>query len=634
MNELIFTTLMMDAAPVGEVNPMPDLKNVSYIHATFRTTERVSAEDRKYFGVGAIDTLLPYLSQDNYNRDRRPTPMKAAILENDRLRAVFLPELGGRLWSLYDKTLQRELLYQNEIVQPCNLGLRNAWVAGGVEWNSGIKGHSPFTCAPVFVARSESQSGDPILSLYEYDRIRKTVFGINARLDGGALLIRTTVENLRDEESFAYWWSNIAVPERGVRVLTDAQDMFTCLYGDNKYTIDKVPAPIFDGEDLSYPERAKRAGDLFYVVPDEKPKWIAAVEEDGVGLLQYSTPELKGRKLFFWGQGQGGRNWNRFLTESDRPYVEIQAGLLRTQMEHCPLPAHTTLSWTECYTAIQIDPAELGGDWRTVCEKTSEYVKSLPDLAKADLPLNAPKTILSMGSGWGALEGEISNYYTFPAEAVTDEEREWIALEEKGYLEEKNPALPPVSYRIGKEIREALERSTETEAGRHWYTYLHLGIQHYAEGNPEAARDAWLTSLALTPTPWAHRNLATCYRNDFNDNDRAAEHILAAVACMTVPCRGLWVDAASLLVNCGKPEQWITLRKSLPTQWEADGRLNFYTALAYFRMGDLDGARGIVNEDFTMTDIKEGELSISALWNQLYGADRPLPARLDFRMHE
>ncbi|MBQ1216692.1 MAG: hypothetical protein IIX85_01890, partial [Clostridia bacterium] len=83
-------------------------------------------------------------------------------------------------------------------------------------------------------------------------------------------------------------------------------------------------------------------------------------------------------------------------------------------------------------------------------------------------------------------------------------------------------------------------------AGRHWYTYLHLGIQHYAEGNPEAARDAWLTSLALTPTPWAHRNLATCYRNDFNDNDRAAEHILAAVACMTVPCRGLWVDAASL----------------------------------------------------------------------------------------
>ena len=47
MNELIFTTLIMDAAPVGAVNPMPDLKNVSYIHATFRTTERVSAEDRK-----------------------------------------------------------------------------------------------------------------------------------------------------------------------------------------------------------------------------------------------------------------------------------------------------------------------------------------------------------------------------------------------------------------------------------------------------------------------------------------------------------------------------------------------------------------------------------------------------------
>jgi len=179
MSQLIFTEIPLMGAEVGPENPMPDLKNVSYIHATFQTTEWVTETDRKYFGVGKIDTLLPYLSQDNYTRERRMRNYNAVILENEFLRAVFLPDFGGRLWSLVHKPTGRELLYKNEIVQPCNLALRNAWIAGGVEWNVGIKGHTPFTCAPLFVAEGKNGKGEPILTMYEYERIRGTVFGIN-----------------------------------------------------------------------------------------------------------------------------------------------------------------------------------------------------------------------------------------------------------------------------------------------------------------------------------------------------------------------------------------------------------------------------------------------------------------------
>ena len=91
-----------------------------------------------HLGEGMISTMLPYLQQDGYGRALYLKSYTAAILENENLKAVFLPELGGRLWSLYDKVAGRELLYKNETIHFGNLSLRNAWFCGGVEWNVSI----------------------------------------------------------------------------------------------------------------------------------------------------------------------------------------------------------------------------------------------------------------------------------------------------------------------------------------------------------------------------------------------------------------------------------------------------------------------------------------------------------------
>lgn len=100
-----------------------------------------------------ISTMLPYCQQDGYNRDREEKVFKSVVIENEYLKAVFLPELGGRLWSLVDKTRDRELLYCNPVFQPGNLALRNAWFSGGVEFNVSIKGHNPLTCDPLFAQK-------------------------------------------------------------------------------------------------------------------------------------------------------------------------------------------------------------------------------------------------------------------------------------------------------------------------------------------------------------------------------------------------------------------------------------------------------------------------------------------------
>jgi hypothetical protein len=126
----------MPSASLGKLNPLPDLKQTVDAHASIPIDEStVSREESKYMGWGRVNGILPYLLQDGYDRKKKPRAWKAALLENDYIRAVFLPEIGGRLWSLTDKTTGRELLHVNPVFQPCNLALRNAWVSGGVEWN-------------------------------------------------------------------------------------------------------------------------------------------------------------------------------------------------------------------------------------------------------------------------------------------------------------------------------------------------------------------------------------------------------------------------------------------------------------------------------------------------------------------
>ncbi len=640
MTTLRFEPYEMPAADLGAENPMPDLKNVSYIHAKYEVSENLSEEDKKHMGKGMVQTILPYLNEDGYNRDLKKRAFRAAILENEKLRAVFLPEVGGRLWSLYHKEKKKELLFVNNVFQPGNLGIRNAWFSGGVEWNVGIKGHNPLTCDPLFAAESKNASGESILTMYEYERLRGLVYAIHAYLPAGSdkLYIKTTVENTSDTEKYMYWWSNIATEEKGMRVLAPADEMFLCQYGDNHYFIDKCPAPHYEGEDLSYPERGKRSNDFFYIVPDEAKKWVAVVDKEGEGLLQLSTPELKGRKVFLWGQGRGGRNWNRFLQRDDRTYIEIQAGLLRTQMEHIPMPPKTMWTWTEMYTLGKIAPEKAGADWKEATAAMADYVESIYDFDRVDIPVNLPKEIKMQGSGWGAFEsrfGTVSDICDFPAESMNEKQAEWNFLLDNGYLAEPDGKNPPVSYVTDEPVLKALEKSLETEKGNHWYTLYHIGIILYKQGDIEGALATWQQSAEMKNTPWNLRNIAMVYKNDKKEPENAVRYMTEALqAAAETECRGLIADAGALYTTCDADEKWLSLYETLSPAMRNLGRLQLYTAVAHLHLGEKEKAADYINEEFMLSDIKEGELSVSALWKEIYGDERELPAYLDFRMHE
>ena len=383
MNTLRFEKFKIKGANFGEMSCLPDIKNDDYIRATLTVLPEVTSEESKHMGKGMIPTLLPYRIQSGYDRERKLLEFDAATLENEYLRATFVTELGGRLWSLYDKKAGRELLYANDVFQPGNLALRNAWFSGGVEWNVGIKGHNPLTCSPLFAEELQDTDGNPMLRMYEFERIRGIAYSIEAKLEKDVLLIRPTIENTAEESVYMYWWSNIAVDETpDTRVIVPCTKTFKCAYEEGNYFLGNTDIPVSDGIDITYATNLNRSRDFFYKIPENEKKWITAVDKEGYGLIQMSTNELVGRKLFAWGEGAGGKHWNNWLSDCGKKYIEIQAGLMKTQLEHFLMEGKTAISWTEGYGAFKGEGKILHGD--NFIDAINEVKNGILDKQKID----------------------------------------------------------------------------------------------------------------------------------------------------------------------------------------------------------------------------------------------------------
>ena len=158
------TVKIINGAPIEGVNPLPRFR--SRKPNVPKTGEGFPEELKKTLGYHT--KVLPYTLQDRYSRKRLPLRLKCVVLENEYLRAEFLPEYGGRLYSLFDKENGVDLVMRNPVIQPANLAIRNAWLSGGIEWNIGSVGHTVTTCDNVFCARLKDGDGNDFLRIYEF----------------------------------------------------------------------------------------------------------------------------------------------------------------------------------------------------------------------------------------------------------------------------------------------------------------------------------------------------------------------------------------------------------------------------------------------------------------------------------
>ena len=670
MTELRIENYTIPASVLGGKNPLPDLPAPPAPDAPSAFDPNMTEAERAFQKAAEVRGCLPYRIQDAYDRSEAPRPLRAAVLENERLRATFLLELGGRLWSLYHKARRRELLYQPKVLHFANVALRNAWFAGGVEWNVAVRGHAAYTCSPVFASRVVAGDGSPVLRLHEFDRFRGFLFQIDFLMPGGEamLLVRPRLLNPHAETAAAYWWSNIAVEEaEGHRVVVPADRAYHYGYQGR---MEEVAVPVRDGIDTSYPARLPTARDCFYRIPPGNRPWIASLDGGGAGLVHASTARLKSRKLFVWGMGPGGRRWQQHLGGRGTAYVEIQGGLARTQSEYAAMPARADWSWTEAYMLMEADPAVVhGADWTASHRHVQERLDALLPQARlealhgetAALADRRPEEILFRGSGWGALEarrrgadGEPGNgvpravlsgraespgaearrdkarrgtppsgtlngcdlpasppSLVFDDASLGEDQAPWLALLGQGALPVRDPADAPGAWMTAAPWRRRLAESARTPAGDHWLTWLHLGVAAHRAGEMAEAAEAWQQSLARQPSAWAYRNLAVLARHQGRAGEAADLYLRAAELKPDLP--ELQTECGQALTEAGRfadLDRWLD---GLPQAVRRSGRIEMLAARAATERGDLAGAEAIL-ERIELADVREGEIALTDLW--------------------
>lgn len=222
---------------------------------------------RRRIDWGRLNSPLPYALQADYELERAMVDVPAIRLANDRVEAVVLPQYGGRIWSLRQLSSGRDLVYRNPVLSWANLGLTNAWFAGGVEWNLGSTGHSATTARPLFAAPVEAVDG-PVLRLWEWERTRDLVFSVDLSLPSGSDFLYASIR-VRNPDGWVkplYWWTNVAVAGTpGVRVLAPASQAWRTTY-DGLLESVAMPRPRGADADASYPDRAAHPADYFFQI--------------------------------------------------------------------------------------------------------------------------------------------------------------------------------------------------------------------------------------------------------------------------------------------------------------------------------------------------------------------------------
>ena len=152
----------------------------------------------------------------------------------------------------------------------------------------------------MYCAFVTGKNGEDVLRFYEFERTREIYYQIDFWLDKNKLMTAVRIENTNTCVVPMYWWSNMATPEyEGGRVIVPANSAYN---NSDGMGIKKSSIPFDAGIDVSYPENIPNTIDYFYDISPEEDKFIANIDKNGYGLLQFSSNNLKGRKLFSWGQ--------------------------------------------------------------------------------------------------------------------------------------------------------------------------------------------------------------------------------------------------------------------------------------------------------------------------------------------
>ena len=290
-------------------------------------------EKRAY--QGSTGKVYPLPVTEKVSDVCREVAYHAVWLENEYLRVMVLPELGGRIHRALDKTNGYDFVYYNHVVKPALVGLTGPWISGGIEFNW-PQHHRPTTFSPVDYRVAEHDDGSVTVYVGETDKMygTKGMAAISLYPGKAYLEIRGRLYNPTDLPQTFLWWANPAVPVNDHTYSVFPPDV-NAVMDHGRRAVSTFP--IATGEYYKCDYSAGVDISRYKNVPVPTSYMAAHSDFDFVGnydesrqagLLHVADHHVApGKKQWTWGNGDFGRAWDRNLTDADGPYIELMTGV-------------------------------------------------------------------------------------------------------------------------------------------------------------------------------------------------------------------------------------------------------------------------------------------------------------------
>ena len=312
-------------------------------------------EKRVYQGSSGV--VYPYPVIESISNEKVDKEYKAVFLENEYIKVMVLPELGGRVQMAYDKIAQRHFVYYNHVIKPALVGLVGPWISGGIEFNW-PQHHRPTTFMPADSTIEECEDGSVCVWVSEMEKMfhQKGMAGFVLRPGCAYLEIRGVLYNRTDVPQTFLWWANPAVEVNDAYQSVFPPDI-NAVFDHGKGAVSSFPIATgtYNQRDYSAGVDSSNYKNIYvptsYMGVNSRYNFEGGYENDThAGMLHVASHHFSpGKKQWTWGNGDFGRAWDRNLTddiaddkgdaashlspltshlkEGFRPYIELMAGV-------------------------------------------------------------------------------------------------------------------------------------------------------------------------------------------------------------------------------------------------------------------------------------------------------------------
>ncbi|HUX96989.1 MAG TPA: DUF5107 domain-containing protein [Bacteroidales bacterium] len=311
--------------------------------------------------VPLLTSLYPYFRYDGFTDKPVEKEWKVVELENDYIKVLVFPEVGGKVWTAIEKSTGQPFIYYNHAVKFRDIAMRGPYTSGGLELNYGIIGHTPNCATPVDYIIQNNNDGSVSCIVGVLDLLTRSNWRLEIRLPGDKayFITRTFWYNSTPVSQPYYHWLNGGYKSAGNLEFIFPGTHYIGHGGENA----SWPVNEKNGKKISFYEENNFGGYKSYHVFGKYAGFAGAYwHDDKFGVVRYGNYDDKaGKKIWIWGLSRQGMIWEKLLTDTDGQYVEMQSGRLFNQnsrgslytpFKYMGFAPYATDIWTEYFYPV------------------------------------------------------------------------------------------------------------------------------------------------------------------------------------------------------------------------------------------------------------------------------------------